>query len=1007
MHLKLVFIGAFSYYRLWVGLAAAQPCNPDSLAHIPGKFNPGMKGSIHNVSAADLAKEREVLANLHKKISSAFRPTGCEITYSNSFGYNLLNGKNWIADPYDYEMFFLKYECGTSKKNNLNYQPAVASNTQAFILINHFWSQEAGMTLYAAGLPDDHHSGYFALDTWPQKKEGYYYWPLDNDWSPRGRTEYAYLITYDNQLPFRSLTRREYIPLKMEKLRKAILERKKITVATDAPHFAEWQEALREKEARLQELETYLRTMPAAELDLPAIIERRESHDEFRGFKKEGDAGVVHLAVPNMAYYNPKLPKWVPQFISIVVGRDTKDDVYISNVRQFDAAIDFNYLRSMLGKSDAASPAASTPQQPTLQVSGSSADSKNNINFDVYANVPEKGFVSTPAANIRNAVEMPVVAPPIKTAAMRLQLTTGNRHAFLKKLLYDIEQQLHAKEKDQTAKLLQAAGNDAVDLADLGVMLFYKGNTPLGLWCLAQAAAFEPESDYILNNLAGVLITAGATPRALPIARYLKEKYPANTTVLNNLGQALFALGELPRSKQVLDSCLRLYRNHPQANYTRAAIAEKEGKQQEAAGFIERSLKGAYNEETEAFAQKKNIKIDWSNVLYRRRPFDASYINALALRPPPQCRSVEEAADLEGRWNAWSESVHKAVKIVEAGLEEADMNQIKDFEKLQKNRIVQLPYMGLFAHKAARLFLAYQKQASELGAAQQQFLEIRYQPQKAALEAELEKQYERIYEKYRELEGEGKGSMQQQLCAELNQASNQFLQKMAALNDEFNSRFSEPLRLLAIEMMWWSQFLPEPASYREAKYYANALQAVSPLLMHTEIIYPCPANATPKQWKWDTVAMQPYCPISFKFKVKMVKVTGDCSKLEFEVEAAGLVAGYERDFVNKKSTLAFGVSASVDFKNEKMTVGKTIPEIIEVTGAGAGGKMQGYIEWGKDGRICDVGLRGEVSVEGPLTDKGDIKVNGRIGVNAGIDVTASEATRGIVETINYLTGAVK
>ena len=139
----------------------------------------------------------------------------------------------------------------------------------------------------------------------------------------------------------------------------------------------------------------------------------------------------------------------------------------------------------------------------------------------------------------------------------------------------------------------------------------------------------------------------------------------------------------------------------------------------------------------------------------------------------------------------------------------------------------------------------------------------------------------------------------------------------------------------------------------------------------------------------------------------VVKLTGDCSKFEMEFSVpGGVLIGYERDFINRKTTLALGVGIDVEvegFAGKGDPVGfieDAIPQLVNISGAGAGGKMQGFIEIGPSGEISDIGIRAEGSVEGAWTEKGDVKINGKMGVNSGVQITGSEAAQPIVDYLN-------
>jgi len=1014
---RLVSLFAISFLTLTAYYAFAQNCDKSLLEKKPGAWKEGIKGSTNNVTAANLAKEKEVVQSILSIIKEGYSPVGCEVTHTGFFGYNAAEGKNWVADPYGFRSYFLRYLCDPNDITKSYVD--ISTPTILSISVNQFTYPKR--TIYAADLPDDHEVGYIMVQELPQYKNGYYYWESKSVYNPNSNynsklKNYYWLIVYNNKLPFVHVTQKEYLMKTLASFKSKVQEineneaRKKANFAGFSDEDRESYDQQRSYYSpAIKLIEGFLKTKSEAELSQPAVILHPGDMQPMPDFVPMGTPGADILIKPNPGYYDQKLPKHTPQLFSINLTIEHSDPVFEHVYEYVGKAINIQKFKAMLGETFASEPKpADSEIANTIIVSGASSTGK--MRFNPLLNEPTKGFVPTPLSQIKNAAITHKVTPTIKTSSMAINMTAANRQEILKKLLYDIQKNLTPSQLQEIEDLSRSAGGDALELADMGVLLYYKGLKAIGFWCLAQAASFQPDNDYILNNLTGILNMGGAAPRSLPILRYLVKKYPNNSTVLNNLGQAWYAMGELQKSKAVLDSCLRISPHHPQANYTRAAIAEKEGKNGEAAAFIQKSLKGAYNDETENFARKKGVKIDWGNTINRKRPTDEVYVNPLKFRPPPQCENENTAGELEGLWQAWSIAVEKAVQQVEGGLEESSANYEMFMEVLENNpdKVPAIP-SGIISQKASLLYKVYLEKLGTFSEEANNYFENKYEKEKQAIEIELEEAHGRIRQKYATMEGEGKGSFSNQRCAEINQASNQYLQKMASLNNDFNDRFAEPIRLLQIELMYWSLLLPEPSYLREMKYYQHALFAVQPLLMPSEFIYPCEENKNLRSAPWEEENMEVYCPISFKIKIIVIKVTGDCSKFELEVEAGGLLAGFERDFVNKKSTIAFGAGASLDLKNENsagisqnVKVPGIIPEFVDVTGAGVGVKLQGFVEIGPDGVISDGGMRMEGSLEGALTDKGDIKIGGKIGVNSGVQVTTSQAADTIIENINGL-----
>lgn len=162
----------FASAILFISLQAfSQNCSEELLAKKPGTWKVGMKGSIVNVSAKDLIKEKAVMAGIHKMVSSNYKPIGCQVLFGTSFGKPALAGQPWIADPYYYSMYILRYLCDQQSTDKSKYYVDVATPTTVNIYANVIAS--LGM-LYAKDLDDDFR-GYLKMTKRPEKKDGYYF----------------------------------------------------------------------------------------------------------------------------------------------------------------------------------------------------------------------------------------------------------------------------------------------------------------------------------------------------------------------------------------------------------------------------------------------------------------------------------------------------------------------------------------------------------------------------------------------------------------------------------------------------------------------------------------------------------------------------------------------------------------------------------------------------------------------------------------------------------------
>jgi hypothetical protein len=314
--------------------SSAQDCSPELLAQKPGTWKAGPQGFIENVAATDLAKEKAVIASVHKLVSSNYKPTGCEVSYSNVYGKHPGTGQAWIADPYHYTMYILPYLCDSKSADKSKYTVAVASATNVEITVNQLSLIRAG-ELYAATIPSDER-GYLKLKQRPQKKDGVWFMGdvVEGDAGTAHEiTESTWLITYNDSLPFYYVSRREYLQIILKRLDKAIKE---------SPGEKEYYTKF------INNADEYLKNSET-ELSQPAICMWNDE-ERFEKFVDEGTKGSFIAVKPNLDYYHKKLPKSSPQFFAVKYMVSAGDEVFDENIAAIKAAVDFAKLKSMLGK---------------------------------------------------------------------------------------------------------------------------------------------------------------------------------------------------------------------------------------------------------------------------------------------------------------------------------------------------------------------------------------------------------------------------------------------------------------------------------------------------------------------------------------------------------------------------------------------------------------------------------------------------------------------------------
>ena len=299
----------------------AQPCTDEKMAARPGSWKPGSQGSIRNIAAADLANERRFLQNLQKRISSVYSPTGLEVNYSTSWSKGDKPG--YAADPFSLQMYLLRYLCDDSPKG---FYVEYSSATNVMVFANHLYCPEF---FDAAPLEPDHSRGYVRLFSKPEKKEGAIY--MGTELTDNGRVhEENWLITRGDSLPFRALTRKEFLLKIRPKLEKKL--------QYDKTYYQEF----------LDNIDKALRE-PESELAKMAVC-KSSDEEQFTGFVPEGDRFACYPVVPDMNYYRKGQPKSAVQFISVKFKYSINDPVFDKNIASLRKALDFSYLHSLLVK---------------------------------------------------------------------------------------------------------------------------------------------------------------------------------------------------------------------------------------------------------------------------------------------------------------------------------------------------------------------------------------------------------------------------------------------------------------------------------------------------------------------------------------------------------------------------------------------------------------------------------------------------------------------------------
>lgn len=327
--MKYVLISCILFISLNL---SAQDCTEASILQKPGIWKEGMKGSVSGIPAADLDKERKVVAALHNLIKAKYTPMGVEADFNGSYDRP---DAEIPVNNYNYNIYFLHYFCeGNVIKTDHE------TSTSLTVSANRFDPK-----IYEK--PDENNlpgEGFYSIKKMPVEKDGNYFFE-ENTSLGMGATgkSRTWLITRDNKLPFAYVTKKEF------------LEKQKNMLILAMPKAIEGSrenlKAKTEQEFKnaLAKIETLLK-MPSGESDQPAIV-KQDTHDYLSFlFTTNDDAFGKVLIKPNPGYFNSKLSRSSPQFFVVNITGDDKEPVAAKVMTDVMKNFDFTALKNMLGK---------------------------------------------------------------------------------------------------------------------------------------------------------------------------------------------------------------------------------------------------------------------------------------------------------------------------------------------------------------------------------------------------------------------------------------------------------------------------------------------------------------------------------------------------------------------------------------------------------------------------------------------------------------------------------
>jgi Flp pilus assembly protein TadD len=455
---------------------------------------------------------------------------------------------------------------------------------------------------------------------------------------------------------------------------------------------------------------------------------------------------------------------------------------------------------------------------------------------------------------------------------------------------------------------IQQNSGNSTEAGNMATGFWLIGKPQMALYTLGKICIDDPSNTDNLSNFASMLSMQGAQHLAIPILNNLNSAYPQNSTLLNNLGQAWFGLGELVKAERYIDSALILFPFHPQANMTKAAIAESKGKKEEAKKAIEKSIQQAYTDEKKEKLEQLGQKIASIHYLLPpRRKTDVLNLNGF--RSPSFPKTSLDCIRAEEEWKIFYEQIDEKIVSLEKLRINAEDAAIKGKQKrmAEANSLLHTAQKnpGIINQQIAIPFYSI-RAASKLNAAmallQRKLESYQYQIQLYTQEyLQLKKAYDEEMIRLRKEDEEqtGAGRANESYCPKYKIATDKYLN---TINGKLEILYADALSLkksMINESAYHTLYMIWPDEYQVAKldyqiewlnfmkkgFGAPADGSGFPFVSVTLKQYSC--NNEPEEEEPELTQLQKFddvhCEYHSEIDLKIIKFTSDCSRMKSEL----------------------------------------------------------------------------------------------------------------------------
>lgn len=572
----------------------------------------------------------------------------------------------------------------------------------------------------------------------------------------------------------------------------------------------------------------------------------------------------------------------------------------------------------------------------------------------------------------KDVARIAAISGPVSTAGIGAYVQDIN-----KKIFAALNPATTSKAAQLLAELKQKS-SDPVMIGKAAIGMWAMGQPLMAIYLQAKITEANSGDANLLSNYASMLTQLGGAEYAIPLLNNLNTRFKGNTTILNNLGQAWFALGDIPKAEKYIDTAIRIYTFHSQANYTKCLIEESKGKKTEAIVAIKRSIKGGYTKEKENKLKQLGGKPDAKDDCF---PQDIKNdpLQLGGFKAPAFPTSVAECISLEEVWKSFDAEIKQEINRL---LEE--IKDMKPDENIQKRIDENIAIINV-SQQAGKIMGSIESvpQYFERAYRQQKRAEEKYYKKLEALMkraadwaagegATLQKNYQEKMNLLRKKDGEqtGYGRPNVDFCPQYKEASDEYLRNFNPKAEAFYKEYLSLHKELINEITHWQMYMYWPQDFEAIKInnkvsWLKALQSKQPIAFQSITEFKCasPANSQPtKLSKFDDVACQYHSEIN----LYVGKIKSDCSKTVGEFDFAFLKYDIEMDAEQGNTLIGQFVKGSIEI-SKSIDIGEKGP-------ASAEAEIGGRIEFDQNG-FKDFIVKGGVSVSNPTGQSAGVEGN--------------------------------